>query len=712
MSTGEDLEKPVQKATRVEGDGAALCRQSHDGMPKMMQSQKIAQNFINEGGRSGHTDEYGRPAIADGQPDPRHDRIKQIAGSGDYGNAAELVRNDLRMIELGKGTPAQKLEAQKQYMTGLTNELGTGFVFNAAKQELIYDLKRAGGPPGSEVHIDISHTVLGDNYSRKALVNRNEPGADAPAPIPAPMPAMLDIKPVVRSQAEQDKQLLAQSGDGQKEQTVGEQKTELPVKREIPVKKDAEDKPDPARDGEQVKKLYFAHQYEQAAQLLSKRIKQIENGPGTPQQKANAEEDYAYDTLTQAGFTDLQLGHGFHVGPGAKQGIIHFEGTALGDRLSNRPLQDHSVAKIPVAPAVDHGNAQVSSKSSSMENTGVSKGADATPQVSSQVRDSGTTLGDSTTQVGKSNQNEPLVKQPMPTDRSNYDSAQEAGKLIREGNIARGVAIVNKRLMQIEHSGGSPEAKRDMEWNYIQYVCSANGIQYAPTGDFHFGEAGHGHDIKLTGTAIGDHLSRQPLKDRTKLVPASQLTANDGGQQKPDETKPAVTYESGKPLTGRAEEKNKINPGGDPLKTGAEYDKAYLEALANANRTRETTESTETVEWDNWRFGIQKHLTDAMRPYISQYLNHNAGAVSFNFDVGRNGQIYDIHIQGNPRNPALEAACQNAVIGMSRNNLLKFPASSQLQQQNFNWPLYYGNIPEGTGYQRGDNETIRRKQQY
>lgn len=636
MATGEDLEKSVQKTTRLEGDGAALCRQSHDEMPKLMQSRKIAQDFVSEGGRSGQTKEYGRLALGDGQPDPRHDQIKQIASSGDYGKAAEQVRQDLHAIETGNGTPAHKLEAQRQYMSGLTNELGTGFVWNAAKKELVYDLSRAGGPAGSEIHIDISNTVLADKYSNQALLDRSDKS------------------------------------------------------KEVSVKKDAsQDKPDAARDGETVRNLYFSKHYEQAAQLIEKRLKQIENGLGTPQQKAQAESDYAYQTLMNAGFTDLQLGHGFHIGPNAKQGIIHFAGTALGDTLSGRAPQDHAIAQKQIQPATDLLPATQTAK---------------LDQVS-------TTPGDSTAQPQQQ-----MVKAPMPSDKQNKDSVLAAVEQIQSGHITAGVSEVNKHLMQIEHAGGTPEQKKDAQWSYIKKVCEDGRINI-PTirGDFYVGNSAiQDHLVKLAGTSLGDALSGSPFIDRTQLVTPEQLAKNNAASQhttdQPATGQAPVTYEAGKYLQGRAEDQNKLNnPGGDPLKTGAEYNKAYSDAIKNP--PREFTESTETVAWDNWRFGIQKELTDSMRPYISQYLNNQSGAVSFNFDVDRNGQIYNIQAQGNPRNQALEVACRNAVLAMARSNLLKFPPSSQLQHQHFGWPLYYGNIPEGTGYQRGQNETIRRRQE-
>lgn len=297
---------------------------------------------------------------------------------------------------------------------------------------------------------------------------------------------------------------------------------------------------------------------------------------------------------------------------------------------------------------------------------------------------------------------EEAPKLPLPPEESNMHSAKLAAHLIREGRVAQGVSEINKHLLEIEYSGASSSQKKLNQEGYLQQAMSEANVRFSSQirGDFWIFSNQKDHTINLSGTTLGDILAGKPAQDRSKLA-AEQ---NSGTNTKPADS--TIKYQAGRPLQAHAETKRELNPGGPHLSADAKYTESFPE---NYRKIAESTDSLENIEWDKWRFAIQDYLTNSMRPYLTQHLTNQSGSILFNFDVSSNGQILNVQIQGYPGNQGLEAACTKAVANLQSTNLLRFPTRSQLQRQHFDWPLHYGRIPNGTGFQRGQNEIIRQK---
>lgn len=292
-----------------------------------------------------------------------------------------------------------------------------------------------------------------------------------------------------------------------------------------------------------------------------------------------------------------------------------------------------------------------------------------------------------------------MQKLPMPSEKSHFDSAAQAGELIKSNRSKEAVAEINKHLMDIEYSGASPQEKAQAQWKYIQEALSAGNIRMKGNieGNFWIVSSEKGNFVKLEGTSLGDVKQHKDPVDRSKLVPVEATNAGSTDQ---------TTYASGKPLQGSAQFQRESQP--VQLSGGTDYNKLYGDRNVNV---QPQGDSLQEIEWDNWRFRIQEHLTNSMRPYLSNQLKNSNGTISFNFDVSRTGQIGNVTIQSDPRNSDVEANSRIAVATLRGSHLLQFPKGSQLQNQHFGWSLHYGsNIQDGTGYQSGQNEIIRRKQ--
>ncbi|MBX9568313.1 MAG: hypothetical protein K2X77_05425 [Candidatus Obscuribacterales bacterium] len=311
-------------------------------------------------------------------------------------------------------------------------------------------------------------------------------------------------------------------------------------------------------------------------------------------------------------------------------------------------------------------------------------------------------------------QAEKMIKLPQPSDQSNSKSAKQAGESIRTGNITAGVSEINKHLREIEHSGATPEQKKQAEWSYLQQACNEAGISPTVQGDFWIHSKSKDHTIQLTGTSLGDYFSGQDLQDRCKLVPARQLQKPEQGVQ--DTSNAKLPYVEGQLLQGNAQQSQNLAP--TYSLEAQKYNPAYadqmnrykLEAQTNLDSSKQSSQEAqiERVAWKEWNNRIQEHIQLAMTQYIKEYHSNKAGSVTIDFEVSRTGYITGVSAQGHPRSVALEETCKNVVNTISGTELLKFPQRSQKQKQHFSWALNYGNIREGVNYQNGQDEFIRR----
>lgn len=178
MVDGRKSEKAEQNEVSPPSDRPAGSIIDHGDRQSLVDKENSKQKRIAEGERSGQTNEWGRPTIGDGPRDHRYDAVKNMIADRQFHNAGQAIRHHMHDIEMdATKTPAAKLQEQKRYITGLTNELGTGYAWNSAKQELAYDLSRAGAPTGSNIHIDVSGTAFSDE--RRGLPLSDRAGAPA-----------------------------------------------------------------------------------------------------------------------------------------------------------------------------------------------------------------------------------------------------------------------------------------------------------------------------------------------------------------------------------------------------------------------------------------------------------------------------------------------------------------------------------------------------
>ena len=285
-----------------------------------------------------------------------------------------------------------------------------------------------------------------------------------------------------------------------------------------------------------------------------------------------------------------------------------------------------------------------------------------------------------------------LQKTPLPSDQSNLESVQKAVELIKRKQTEQGVAEINSHLMQIEFSGATADQKRTAQNRFIQQVLEdANIRMKSISGDFWITSPKSQHMVKLAETSFGDYLAQKPPVDRSRLV------------QEINTKNASVPYTPGTPLKANVKETDVIAPS-RPVEATLQYtEKTVPQELKAA-------ESLEKVEWDRWNYRIQEHLTNTMRPFLAQNMINESGGIRFSFDVSRNGQIYNVAIKTDAHNQSLYTASYNAVMRMRASKLLEFPTNSQLRMQHFDWSLAYGNnIQDGTNFQRGKDEIIRRK---